>query len=84
MIQQMRDEAHRFGITHHRGLRGKAATSSQLENIPGVGPSRRKALLKHFKNIEAIRKATMEELADAPGVSKPVAQAVYLHFLATK
>ncbi len=84
LIQRVRDEAHRFGITHHRGLRGKSATQSQLEEIPGVGPSRRKALLKHFRNIEAIKGAALEELQQAPGMTKPAAQAVYLHFLATK
>ena len=84
LIQRVRDEAHRFGIARHRGLRGKAATRSQLEDIPGVGPARRRALLKHFKNIEAIREATSEQLLAAPGMTKPAAQAVYLHFLATK
>lgn len=84
LIQRLRDEAHRFGITHHRNLRGKSATNSQLEEIPGVGPARRRALLKHFRNIDAIRNATMEELAAAPGISKPAAQAIYLHFLAAK
>ncbi|MCL2811925.1 MAG: excinuclease ABC subunit UvrC [Clostridia bacterium] len=84
LIQRVRDEAHRFGITRHRGLRGKSATQSQLEEISGVGPTRRRALLKHFKNIQAIRDATAEQLAEAPGMTKPAAQAVYLHFLATK
>ncbi len=84
LIQRVRDEAHRFGITRHRALRGKSATHSQLEDIPGVGPARRRALLKHFKNIDAIRGATAEELLQAPGMNKAAAQAVYLHFLATK
>jgi len=80
----VRDEAHRFGVTHHRGLRSKSATQSQLEEIPGVGPARRRALLKHFKNIEAIRQATPDKLSQAPGMTKAAAQAVYLHFLAGK
>ena len=84
LIQRVRDEAHRFGITHHRGLRGKSATQSQLEEILGVGPTRRRALLKHFKNIEAIRQASPEQLAQAPGMTKAAAQAVYLHYLAGK
>ncbi|MCL2545037.1 MAG: excinuclease ABC subunit UvrC [Clostridia bacterium] len=84
LIQRVRDEAHRFGVARHRGLRGKSATQSQLEEIPGVGPARRRALLKHFKNIEAIRRATPEQLCEAPGITKPAAQAVYLHFLALK
>ncbi|MDR3051070.1 MAG: excinuclease ABC subunit UvrC [Oscillospiraceae bacterium] len=84
LIQRLRDEAHRFAITHHRALRGKSATASELEAIPGVGPARRKALLKHFHNMAALRSASAEELAAAPGVSRDAAQAVYLHFLAQR
>ena len=84
LIQRVRDEAHRFGVTRHRALRGKASAASQLEDIPGVGPSRRKALLTHFRNMEALRSATLEELCAVPGLPKQAAQAVYLHFMATK
>lgn len=80
LIQRVRDEAHRFGITHHRNLRGKASVHSRLEDIPGVGPKRRRALLTHFKSLEAIKNATMEELADAPGMTRPSAEAVYAAF----
>ncbi len=84
LIQRLRDEAHRFAITHHRGLRGKTATASQLEDIPGIGPARRRALLKHFRNMEAIKRATVDEIAAVPGVGKAAAQVVYMHFLAAK
>lgn len=76
-MQRIRDEAHRFGITHHRALRGKASIHSQLEDIPGIGPKRRKALLSHFGSLKAIRAASLEELASAPGMSKPAAEAVW-------
>jgi len=76
LIQRIRDEAHRFGITHHRALRGKAFVHSQLEDIPGIGPKRRKALLNRFGSLKAIREATEEELLATPGISKPAAEAV--------
>lgn len=77
LVQRIRDEAHRFGITHHRALRGKASIHSQLEDIPGIGPKRRKALLSHFGSLKAIRAASLEELVSAPGMSKPAAEAVW-------
>lgn len=77
LVQRIRDEAHRFGITHHRALRGKASIHSQLEDIPGIGPKRRKALLSHFGSLKAIRAASLEELASAPGMSRPAAEAVW-------
>lgn len=76
LLQRIRDEAHRFGITHHRALRGKAFIHSQLEDIPGIGPKRRKALLTRFGSLKAIREATEEELLTTPGISKPAAEAV--------
>ena len=76
LIQRVRDEAHRFGITHHRALRGKASIHSQLEDIPGVGPKRRKALLNRLGSLKAIREASLEELLAVPGMSKPAAEAV--------
>lgn len=76
LIQRVRDEAHRFGITHHRALRGKASIHSQLEDIPGIGPARRKALLKAMGSLKAIREATEEELLAIPGMSKPAVDAV--------
>ena len=82
LIQRVRDEAHRFAITHHRGLRNKRSVASRLEEIPGVGATRRRALLTHFPNVEAIRDATMEELLAVPGMNRPAAEAVYAFFRA--
>ncbi|MBR4081662.1 MAG: excinuclease ABC subunit C, partial [Clostridia bacterium] len=76
LVQRVRDEAHRFGITHHRALRGKAFVHSQLEDIPGIGPKRRKALLARFGSLKNIRAATEEELLATPGISKPAAEAI--------
>jgi len=76
LVQRVRNEAHRFGIIHHRTLRGKASIHSQLEDIPGVGPARRKALLKAFGSLKAIREADMDTLAAVPGMNRTAAQAV--------
>ncbi len=76
LIQRIRDEAHRFAITAHREKRGKAAVASELDAIPGIGPARRRALLKHFGSLEAIRQATVEELAAVPGMTLAAAQSV--------
>ncbi len=76
LIQRIRDEAHRFCITHHRGLRGKASIHSQLEDIPGVGPKRRKALLTRLGSLKATREATEEQLLAIPGMTRPAVQAV--------
>lgn len=76
-IQRLRDEAHRFAITHHRALRGKQSVGSKLENIPGIGAARRKAILKHFKTIEALKAAAVEEIAQVPGLPVNAAEAVY-------
>ena len=76
LIQRVRDEAHRFCITHHRGLRGKASIHSQLEDIPGIGPKRRKALLTKLGSLKAIREATEEQLLAVPGMTKSAAAAV--------
>ena len=76
LVQRVRNEAHRFGIIHHRTLRGKASIHSQLEDIPGVGPARRKALLKAFGSLKAIRAAGVEELAAVPGMNRAAAEAV--------
>ena len=73
LVQRIRDEAHRFAITYHRGLRRKQTLASTLEEIPGVGPKRRQALLKHFGNLEAIREATIEELTAVQGITPKIA-----------
>ncbi len=77
MLARLRDEAHRFAITHHRKLRGKAALQSSLEEIPGVGPTRRKALLKHFGSLKKVREATLEELKTMPGLPETVAETIH-------
>ena len=77
LIQRVRDESHRFAITFHTGLRGKATVHSQLDDIPGIGPGRRRALLTHFGSIKAMREATLEELTDVPGMTRPAAEAVH-------
>lgn len=76
LVQRVRDEAHRFGIIHHRTLRGKASIHSQLEDIPGIGPARRKALLKAFGSLKAIREASREELLAVKGMNAAAADAV--------
>jgi excinuclease ABC subunit C len=73
LVQRVRDEAHRFAITHHRQRRRRAGVASQLDSIPGVGPARRKALLKAFGSLDGIRAATVEQLAAVPGISRDVA-----------
>ena len=80
MVQRVRDEAHRFAITGHRKRRRKIGIASQLDQVPGVGPVRRKLLLKHFGSLEAIRAATVEEIAALPGIPYQVAKAVKAHF----
>jgi len=76
LVQRVRDEAHRFAVRHHRGRRRRAGLSSQLENIPGVGPARRKALLKTFGSIEAIRGASVEEIEAIPRLPRSVAETI--------
>ncbi|MCL1906186.1 MAG: helix-hairpin-helix domain-containing protein, partial [Clostridiales bacterium] len=77
LLQGLRDEAHRFAVTYHRKLRGKGQTASLLDAAPGIGPTRRKSLLKSFGSLQAIRRAALEELAAAPGMNKAVAARLY-------
>jgi excinuclease ABC subunit C len=77
LIQRIRDEAHRFAITYHRTLRGKAMTESAFDQIPGVGPARRRALLDHFGSLKKLRGATVEEIATVEGFSDRLARTVY-------
>ncbi|MCM1183966.1 MAG: excinuclease ABC subunit UvrC [Roseburia sp.] len=80
LITRIQDEAHRFAITYHRSLRSKAQVHSVLDDIPGVGPSRRKALMKYFKSIEELRGADRETLSQVPGVTANVAESIYTFF----
>jgi len=79
LVQAVRDEAHRFAITHHRARRQRMGVASQLDSIPGVGPARRKALLKAFGSLDAIRAATVQQLAAVPGIPRTVAVAIKEH-----
>lgn len=77
LVQSIRDEAHRFAIIHHRGLRDKHSLHSRLEEVPGIGPARRRALLAHFKTIRAIGEAGIEQIAAVKGMNKASAEALY-------
>lgn len=77
LVQRIRDEAHRYGITYHRNLRAKEQVRSRLDDVPGIGPKRRKAILQHFDgDIARVRAATVEELMAVPGVTRKVAEQI--------
>ena len=76
-LQRLRDEAHRFAIGAHRTKRAKALVTSTLDDVPGIGPARKKALLMHFGTARAVKNASLEDLQKAPGVSAAVAQTVH-------
>ena len=80
MITRLQDEAHRFAITYHKQLRGKEQVHSILDDIKGVGPARRKALMQHFKEIGKIKDATVKELSSVDGVTPQVAEEIYRFF----
>ena len=76
LLQRVRDEAHRFAIAYHRAKRGKAATTSALDDVPGLGPARRKALLKQFGSVRKLRSASIEEIAAVPGIGTRLAATI--------
>jgi excinuclease ABC subunit C len=79
LLQQIRDEAHRFALRHHRGRRGRGMTESVFDALPGIGPARKSAILRHFGSAERFMNAGREELAAVPGVPAKVARQVYDH-----
>lgn len=79
LVQRVRDEAHRFAVTYHRELRGKRDVGSRLDEVAGIGPKRKKALLKHFGSLKSVGEASVEELAAVPGMSREAAEAVWQH-----
>ncbi len=80
LITRIQDEAHRFAIEYHRSLRGKDQVHSVLDDIPGIGPARRKALMRAFKSLEAVKEASVEELAQIPEMNRKAAESVYRFF----
>jgi excinuclease ABC subunit C len=80
ILQQLRDEAHRFAITFHRSQRRRLTLRSALSDIPGIGPGRQRQLLRHFGSIRRVREATVDELCAVPGISRTVAEAVHAHW----
>ncbi|SER47810.1 excinuclease ABC subunit UvrC [Corynebacterium cystitidis] len=79
LLQQIRDEAHRFAINYHRQKRSKRMRASALDNIPGLGPTRRSDLVKHFGSVKKIREASVEDIAEAPGIGPKLAATVFEH-----
>lgn len=77
LLQRIRDEAHRFAISRHRGKRSKAMKASAIDDIPGVGPTRAKALIRHFGSLARVREASEEQIALVPGIGKATARAIY-------
>jgi excinuclease ABC subunit C len=80
LLQALRDEAHRFAITHHRNIRGRKFTGSELDEIPGIGGATRRALLRHFGSIEKIKKADVSRLREADGIGESTARRIYDYF----
>ena len=74
LVQRIRDEAHRFAITYHRTVRGRRALASIFDDVPGIGPTRKKALLKRFGSVRRIREASVEEVAQTPGINRELAE----------
>ena len=79
MLQRIRDEAHRFAIAYHRSKRSKAMTASALDDVPGLGPSRRAAVVAHFGSVANLKKASLEEIIEVPGMGRGTAQKILDH-----
>lgn len=79
LVQRIRDEAHRFAITYHRDVRGKRALRSELDDVAGIGPGRKRALLKRFGSVRRIREASVDEVAATPGISRDLAERLKAH-----
>ena len=77
LLQRIRDEVHRFSVTYHRTVRGKNSLTSALDDIPGIGPSRRKDLLKRFGSVQMLKEAALADIAAAPSMNRTAAAAVY-------
>jgi excinuclease ABC subunit C len=79
LVQRIRDEAHRFAITYHRALRGRRALASVFDEVAGIGPARKKALLKQFGSVRRIREASVDEVAGTPGIPRDLAERLKQH-----
>jgi excinuclease ABC subunit C len=79
LLQRVRDEAHRFAITHHRGRRDRAMTSSLLDELPGVGPARKRALIAHFGSPDGVLTASVEQMQAVPGLPAKVGRELHAH-----
>ena len=79
LVQRIRDEVHRFAITYHRNVRGRAANMSLLDEIPGIGPTRRRALMRFFGSLDRLKSASVDEIAKVPGMNRKVASDLATH-----
>src|SRR6185295_9112853 len=80
VLQALRDEAHRFAVSFHRGQRRRLTLRSALSDIPGIGPGRQRQLLRHFGSIKRVREASVDDLAAVPGMTRGAAEAVFSHW----
>ena len=80
LVAALRDEAHRFAVSFHRGQRRRLTLRSALASIPGIGLGRQRQLLRHFGSIKRVREASVDDLASVPGMTRPAAEAVFAHW----